>query len=146
VNLKVSVPALESAAGSRPEGYMDEVLREAIEANDRYIVLSEESYQRLRNRFSSQAVPQGGAGTNLKKFFARWFFQKARPGCSCNAVAAQMDMNGPQWCRDNVEWILREIEKNAEKRGLPFMRAIVKPIVLLAIRKAEHQNRKSKEK
>lgn len=83
--------------------------------------------------------PAGGPGTNLKAFFLKWFGQKATPNCSCNAVAAQMDTMGPQWCRDNMDWILEQIRLNAERRKLPFIRAVVEPIVLLAIRKAERQ-------
>lgn len=84
-----------------------------------------------------QSPPESGAGTYLKEFFLRWFGQHAKPNCSCNKVAAQMDTMGPQWCRDNMDWILGEIQKNAEKRGLPFIKAVVEPIVLLAVRKAE---------
>jgi hypothetical protein len=54
-----------------------------------------------------------------------------------------MDTMGPQWCRDNMAWILEQVKKNAEKRGLPFIRAVVEPIVLLAIRKAEKEARKA---
>lgn len=84
-----------------------------------------------------EPLPTEGAGTNLKQFFLRWFGQKAEPNCSCNAVAAQMDRMGPQWCRDNMAWILDHIKTNAEKRGLPYTRLVVEPIVRLAIRKAE---------
>lgn len=86
------------------------------------------------------ATPQpavNGPGTQLKAFFLKWFGQKATPNCSCNAVAARMDTMGPQWCRDNMDWILEQIRLNAESRKLPFIRAVVEPIVLLAIRKAE---------
>lgn len=87
----------------------------------------------------TQSPTTGGPGTNLKAFFLKWFGQKATPNCSCNAVAAQMDTMGPQWCRDNMDWILEQIRMNAERRKLPFIRAVVEPIVLLAIRKAERQ-------
>jgi hypothetical protein len=90
---------------------------------------------------AGSAIPAGGAGTHLKAFFKKWFGQVASPNCSCNAVAAQMDRLGPQWCRDNMEWILGEIQKNAEKRGLPYIRAVVEPIVMLAIRKAERDQK-----
>lgn len=85
--------------------------------------------------------PTTGAGTHLKAFFLKWFGQKATPNCSCNAVAARMDTMGPQWCRDNMEWILEQIRLNAEKRGLPYIRAVVEPIVLLAIRKSERDQK-----
>lgn len=99
-----------------------------------------EAYPRYRKAGPS-ATPENGAGTHLKKFFWKWFGQKASPTCSCNAVAERMDRMGPQWCRENMEWILGEVQKNAEKRGLPFIKAVVEPIVLLAIRKAERDQR-----
>lgn len=86
---------------------------------------------------ATSPVAGSGPGTNLKAFFLKWFGQKATPNCSCNAVAARMDTMGPQWCRDNMDWILDQIRLNAERRKLPFIRAVVEPIVLLAIRKAE---------
>lgn len=126
------------AARCMERGYTLDGVRPCIVSEDGDAITVDETHPAYpRHRKPSPPQPTSGAGTYLKEFFERWFGQHAKPNCSCNQVAAQMDTMGPQWCRDNMDWILGEIQKNAEKRGLPFIKAVVEPIVLLAVRKAE---------
>lgn len=135
-------------ARCRERGYTLEEVRACIVSEDGDTITVDEThpaYPRTpRHIPQPDPVPTEGAGTYLKAFFLKWFGQQATPNCSCNAVAARMDTMGPQWCRDNMEWILEQIRLNAERRKLPFIRAVVQPIVLLAIRKAE-RSAKSKQ-
>jgi hypothetical protein len=50
-----------------------------------------------------------------------------------------MDLQGPQWCRDNIETILDWLNEEATKRNLGglFFRPAVKLVVQRSIAKAE---------
>lgn len=138
-------------ARCRQRGYtLDEVHQCIVSQHGDTITVDEthSAYPRTsKPGFSVQrhTIPSAsaGPGTELKAFFAKWFGQKATPTCSCNAVAAKMDAEGPQWCRENMDWICEQVRLNAEKRGLPYIRAVVEPIIHLAIRRAEKQARKT---
>ena len=78
-----------------------------------------------------------GPGTELKQLLS-WFNINAKEGgCGCKSMQKKMDRGGPQWCRDHKEEILAHLEKEAKKRGLPFIRIAAEKLVNLAIRKAE---------
>lgn len=92
-----------------------------------------------REKPETQALawaPTEGPGTELKKILAK-FGIVATENCSCNKRAQIMDLNGPQWCRDNMESILEWLQEEAVKRKKLFVKFAVKQIVLLAIRRAE---------
>jgi hypothetical protein len=76
-----------------------------------------------------------GAGTELKKLLARFGIATA-PGCACNARAAEMDMNGIDWCASNVDAIVSWLREQANARGLPFLNAAGRLLVRRAIRNA----------
>jgi hypothetical protein len=79
-----------------------------------------------------------GCGTNLKGWLKKIGIE-ASPTCSCNARAKAMDLQGPQWCRDNIETILDWLNEEATKRNLGglFFRPAVKLVVQRSIAKAE---------
>ena len=78
-----------------------------------------------------------GPGTQLKTMLG-WFNIKAKEkGCGCKSWQKKMDGGGPQWCRDHKEEILAHLEKEAKKRGLPFVKLAASKLVDLAIRRAE---------
>ena len=78
-----------------------------------------------------------GPGTELANLL-KWFGIKAKEkGCGCKSMQKKMDKNGAQWCRDHKDEILDHLAKEANKRGLPFVRLAAEKLVDLAIRRAE---------
>lgn len=61
------------------------------------------------------ALPQrSGPGTELSILLAAWQV----PSCqACHALSLQMDRWGPQGCRDNRDFILKEMEARAKQLG-----------------------------
>jgi hypothetical protein len=80
--------------------------------------------------------PQIGPGTELKKVL-KLFGIEATPNCSCNRYAATMNINGCEWCKDNIETILDWLKGEADRRKLPFIRTGARLIVKRAIKNAE---------
>jgi hypothetical protein len=69
---------------------------------------------------SSTPAPVGfGPGTELKKLLGKLGIV-ASPNCSCNARAALMDRNGPDWCAANRTLIIAWLAEEAAKRKVPF--------------------------
>jgi hypothetical protein len=80
--------------------------------------------------------PQIGPGTELKKVL-KMFGIEATPNCSCNRYAAMMNINGCEWCNNNIETILDWLKSEADRRKLPFIRAGARLVVKRAIKNAE---------
>jgi len=64
-------------------------------------------------------LSSSGPGTELKKLLSRIGIV-ATPDCSCNARAALMDANGPDWCAANRTLIIAWLAEEAAKRKVPF--------------------------
>ena len=78
-----------------------------------------------------------GPGTELAGMLKMVGINPKEKGCSCKSHAKRMDLEGPQWCRDNIETILGWLAVEAKKRKLPFIKQAAKQMVLTAIRRAE---------
>ncbi len=90
-----------------------------------------------------------GPGSHLKTLLAAapfWFQPEAR--CKCLALAAEMNLNGPAWCRANVERIIDQMAAEYARRAnlrstplafrlTPFIRVVARRLILAAIRRAE---------
>lgn len=87
----------------------------------------------------SEGIPCG-CGQSLKASLKMIGIESSE-NCSCNARAAQMDVWGPELCRENIETILDWLKEQADARqmGALFVRPVVKMMVLRAIRHAEKQ-------
>jgi hypothetical protein len=95
---------------------------------------------------ASEVIPQleppkaeSGPGTELKRLLAGWpFYITSSPDCSCNRVAREMDVWGPDECerQERVDYILAAMRQNAEKRGLPFIEAAGRFLIRRAIKNA----------
>lgn len=84
--------------------------------------------------------PIGGPGTELKTILKNWLGITATPGCSCNARAAEMDINEsrePGWCESHIDEIVGWLREEAVKRGMPFLDAAGKILVRKAIKNAK---------
>lgn len=80
-------------------------------------------------------LPQGGAGTELKKMLAAVGIEST-PNCACNRRAAEMDARGPDWCEENIDTIVGWLREEATKRNLPFLDAAGRLLVRRAIANA----------
>ena len=78
------------------------------------------------------APPPCGVGCHLKRLLA-WAFVRPRPGCRCDARAAEMDRRGPDWCAANLDTIVGWLREEAEARGMPFLEAPARLAVTAAI-------------
>lgn len=87
--------------------------------------------------------PQGGPGTELKKLLRRIGIT-SRPGCHCERHAAEMDMRGVDWCRENMDTIVGWLEEEARRRKWPFHRWTARRLVAVSIGRAEAMQRKRK--
>lgn len=73
-----------------------------------------------------------GIGDRLAEKFSSYGIRSEK-GCSCSEVAGKLNAESPQWCRDNMPWILEKIRENSQKKGIPFIELVVKKIVNEAI-------------
>ena len=81
------------------------------------------------------ASTKHGPGTKLKALLAKIGIVPA-PGCACLKRAAHMDAMGSDWCGKNIDQIvgwLRDEHKKT-KTVLPFIDAVARSIVRLAVR------------
>lgn len=58
------------------------------------------------------------------------------PNCSCRQRAIQMNIEGPDWCDNNIETIMSWLKEEAQKRSLPFVDMVVRAMVKRAISKS----------
>jgi len=89
-------------------------------------------------------APHGGAGTELKRLLGL-FFLRPNDDCNCEARAALMDREGPEWCRQNIGMILDWLEEAAGDRRRPFSRRGARVLVWRAIVLAEKREKKRKQ-
>lgn len=73
-----------------------------------------------------------GPGTMLSKILESVGI-KAAPNCGCKRKALTMNINGNDWCEQNIETITDWLEEEAKKRSLPFIRAAGKLLIKRAI-------------
>lgn len=70
-------------------------------------------------------------GTILKRKLSYLGFSPSS-NCSCNKLAKEMDEKGPNWCTKNIEYLLEKIKENAKRKKTPFIKWIVKKLILSA--------------
>lgn len=84
-------------------------------------------------------VSPDGPGTRLHQALKAWGF-KEQDGCQCFEYAVKMNVNGPQWVKDNIATVLNWLRKSAKQRKLPFSRWIAKRFILGAVADYERGN------
>jgi len=86
-----------------------------------------------------QATPTqaSGPGTELSKLLKRFGIEPT-PTCQCRAKAAQMDAWGPDECErpERIDEVVAVMREEAKARGLPFLDAAGRMLVLRAISNA----------
>lgn len=71
-------------------------------------------------------------GTELKRILTTMHIRE-RVGCSCGALAAQMDRWGCEECSARVAEIVQTLRIEAKNRGWPFSNTVAAALVRLAI-------------
>lgn len=116
------------------------------EGNSWVIDVDHPAYPRHGSHASSpihlqRPAPDFGPGTELKKLLAT-FGIHATEGCSCNAIARQMDLWGPDECEkpEHIELVLAGMRDNAASRGIPFVDLAARLLIRRAIHNARRAN------
>lgn len=89
----------------------------------------------------TESVPEQGPGTELKALL-KIVGIEASPGCSCNARANFMNLQGCDWCEQNIDEITTWLREEANSRGLPFFQYGASLIVKRAIKLARKKESK----
>ena len=121
---------IQEAAVNRRPGYVQAIRDASASVSDTHVVLSSKDFDEIRQEY---ALP--GPGTELKKLL-KTIGIEAKPGCACNKRAQTMDVNGCDWCAENLDTISSWLQEEAHKRGLPYIPAAGKWIINLAIKRA----------
>jgi hypothetical protein len=137
-------------AETRPAGYVDYVLSQAIEHNDIIAIFTVEAYDNLCMQYRENYEPlvrtarpveysdditvtqPAGPGTFLVRILA-WYGHTASPTCPCMRNAKLMNANGPDWCQSKQAVILSWVADEAAKRNLSYDPEGVKVLVQKAI-------------
>ena len=81
-------------------------------------------------------MDRGFPGQELKKLLKKIGIV-ASPNCPCNKRAKFMDMQGVEWCEENIDTIVEWLQEEATKRKLPFAQMAGKILVKRAIYNAK---------
>lgn len=84
---------------------------------------------------SCNGVRPSGPGTELKALL-RTVGIVAKPGCSCNKRAVQMDEWGPDECERRMDDISAWLAEEAKRRKLPYWEWLGRALIRRAIRRA----------
>jgi hypothetical protein len=129
----ISIAKFEAAIPQRKPGYKEAVLAVAKRASQTHLSVSDEDYVRLNAKYNPR--PSSGPGTELKKLL-KMIGITATPNCQCNQRAKVMDERGCDWCEENIETICEWLREESNKRGMLFVKSVVKLLVRRAISNA----------
>lgn len=91
---------------------------------------------RVAEIYDSRGTTASGAGTELKQLLNKlWLTPSAN--CRCDEHVAMMNLNGIQWCKDNIESIVGWLDTEARRVGYPFSKIAARALVRRAIKNAE---------
>jgi len=130
-------------AHCRARGYsLEEVMPCVVEQDgDQWVIdTSHAAYPKERGGVQPQQASMG-PGEELKALLAR-FGIRSTPDCQCSKRARYMDemeSNQPGWCEQNIETICDWLQEEANKRNLPFLRAVGKLLIRRAISNARNK-------
>lgn len=115
-------------------------------------VTPEQLAQREAVRIEQEKLTARGPGTQLHRLITKFTGEKITASCGCKSHIAEMNRNGPAWCRENVDTIVGWMEEEIERRlkedkpgwrlklagyKLPGQRLAIKRMILLACTLAE---------
>ncbi len=100
-----------------------------------------EAVEKIGLNGQASIVPTGGAGTELEALI-NWFGINAIPGCKCKQHVRAMNINGVEWCEQNIDTITGWLRVEAQRAKLPFTEVGAK---LLIKRATSNARKKQKE-
>lgn len=81
-----------------------------------------------------------GVGTYLRAILKRLGY-KSKGACKCSERAREMNKNGIQWCKDNVDTIVGWLKEEAERQKVVFFERGARLIVWRAIAMADKRQK-----
>lgn len=100
------------------------------------IVLKEQNFIVVDEKHPSYPlVFKPAVGTELKKLLRRLGI-KSNNKCHCDNHALEMNLRGPQWCKDNRGVIIGWMREEAMARKLPFSEVVANFLLERAIKSA----------
>lgn len=107
-----------------------------MQVTDKWIILTDEAHDALFRKFSPLYLDPGfGPGTELKKLLGAIGIV-ADENCQCNKRAKLMNIWGCDECEQRTDEIVGWLREEAAARGLPFVAAAARVLVLRAISNA----------
>ena len=132
----VSIEAINEAAKSKPEGYLEDVMSYVVERKDNFALFETDDYYMLRDKYSGDVDPMvRGPGTELHRLLGK-FGMHMKKGCACKARMVQMNKWGCGGCEENIDTIVGWLAEEAANRGLPFLNTVGRLLVKRAIHNA----------
>jgi hypothetical protein len=128
----VSIQKAKDVIPKRRAGYFDALMSVSKRVSETHVRISAADYHAIRSAYSLRGYGESGPGS-WTKWLLSWFRIVATHGCSCNKMAKKMNEMGGWWCLRNMPEILGVMEKEAEKRGLPFSRIGGRALVVSAV-------------
>lgn len=133
----ISKKSIQSSQNHMPVNFISDVIKMSIKEDEDNFYLTEDSYDYIKEKYEKPI--EEGVGTELKKLLSKIGI-RSTPNCSCNHKAKLMNMNGIEWCENNIDTILVWLSEEAQKRKLPFVKYGAKLIVKRAISNAKRNS------
>jgi len=141
----IAIAVLEEASKTKPAGYLEDVLSYVVERTDTHVILENDDYYMLRDKYSGDVEPGlRGVGTELHKLLSA-FGIHMNPKCTCRWRMVEMNKWGADKCLENIETIVGWLKEEAGKRGLPFISTVGRMLVRRAIRNARKEAERAKD-
>jgi hypothetical protein len=140
---RISHDALVKVSSAKPAGYLDEVLSLADRVEDGWVYIEDDTFYALRHKYSPDAYPLGGPGTELHRILARFGFSFSKQ-CRCRARMLTMNRWGCDGCEEHLEDIVGWLREEAAARKLPYLDVAGKMLVRLAISNARREAKRAK--
>lgn len=139
--ITVNIQAIRDNAPYRPVGYVEEVLSAGTIDGD-YVTIQSDAFDALTVKYGGYLRPCG-PGCQLKRLLASAGIH-GHPGCKCDARAAVMDAWGPDECGKPEQFaqIVGWLAEEAAIRGVPFVEAAARLVVMRAIANARRHAKK----
>lgn len=137
---KVRLSAIEEAAASRPQGYLDDVLSYVSRRDGPHVFFQTNDYFMLKEKYSPDPdLPRTGPGKWLHKILS-WFGIEFRRECKCRARVIQMNKWGCDECLSHMDEICGWLREEAAARGLPYLDVAGKMLVRMAVAFARRES------
>ena len=76
----------------------------------------ESRVQSPEQKAEAKWLKKHGTGAQLHRLIKRFTGEGITGSCKCDAHIAEMNVRGPQWCRNNVATIIKWLEEEIERR------------------------------